>query len=47
MYGPEMINCMVLKYIRLSSGDQIPVHKNTLSFSIKVVRFFDCMFGNI
>ena len=30
---------MVLKGIRLSSGDQIPVHKNTLSFSIKVVRF--------
>ena len=30
---------MVLKCIRLSSGDQIPIHKNTLSFPIKVVRF--------
>ena len=30
---------MVLKCIRLSSGDKIPIHKNTLSFSIKVVRF--------
>ena len=30
---------MVLTCIRLGSGDQIPVDKNTLSFSIKVVRF--------
>ena len=26
--GPEMINCMVLKYMEMSSSDQIPVHKN-------------------
>ena len=28
MYGPEIINYIVLKYMGLSSGDQIPVHEN-------------------
>ena len=28
MYGPEIINYMVLKYMEMSSSDQIPVHEN-------------------
>ena len=28
MYGPEINNYMVLKYMEMSSSDQIPIHKN-------------------
>ena len=38
MYGPEIINYMFLKYMGLSSGDQIPVHKNWC-LNLKVFRF--------
>ena len=38
MYGPEIINCMVLKYMAVSSSDQIPIHENWC-LSLKVDRF--------
>ena len=36
MYGPEIINYMVLKYVGMSSSDQIPIHKN-LCLTLKVL----------
>ena len=33
------IDFMVLKCIRLSSGDQIPVHKNNCLSVLNIVRF--------
>ena len=38
MYGPEIVNCMVLKYMGMSSSDQIPIHENWC-VSLKVFRF--------
>ena len=36
--GPEIINCMVLKYMEMSSCDQIPIHENWC-LTIKVLDF--------
>ena len=36
MYGPGIINHVVLKYMGMSSSDQIPVHENWL-LTLKVV----------
>ena len=38
MYGPEIIIYMVLKYMEMSSSDQIPIHENCC-LSVRVVRF--------
>ena len=38
MYGPEIIIYMVLKYMEMSSSDQIPIHENW-DLSSMVVRF--------
>ena len=38
MYGPEIINYMVLKYMGMSSSDQIPIHENWC-LSLNVVDF--------
>ena len=40
MNGPGIINYMVLKYMGLSSSDQIPVHQNWC-LTLKVFRFSD------
>ena len=39
-YGPEIINYMVLKYMGMSSSDQIPFHKK-LCMRLKVLGFFN------
>ena len=44
MYGPEIINYMVLKYMGMSSSDQIPVHEN-LCLTLKIFRFSDGYIG--
>ena len=36
MYGPEIVICMVLKYMGMSSSEWIPIHKNWL-LTLKVV----------
>ena len=38
MYGPEIAIYMVLKYMEMSSSDQIPVHKNWCLL-LRVLRF--------
>ena len=40
MYGPKIINYMVLKYMEMSSDDQIPIHENWC-LSLRVLRFSD------
>ena len=44
MYGPEIINHMVLKYMGTRASDQIPVHEN-LCLTLKVFRFSDGCIG--
>ena len=44
MYGPEIINYMVLKYMGMSSSDQIPVHENW-GLTLKVLRFSNGYIG--
>ena len=44
MYGPEIINYMVLKYKEMSSSDQSPIHKNWC-LSLRVVRFSNGYLG--
>ena len=44
MYGPEIINYMVLKYMEISSSDWIPIHENWY-LSLRVIRFSDCYIG--
>ena len=44
MYGPEIIIYMVLKYMEMSSSDQIPIHKNCC-LSMRVVRFTESIHG--
>ena len=38
MHGPEIAINMVLKYMGMSSSDQIPIHENWC-LSLRVVRF--------
>ena len=40
MYGPEIINYMVPKYMEMSLSDQIPIHKSWC-LSLRVIRFSD------
>ena len=44
MYGPEIINYMVLKYMGMSSSDQIPIHENWC-LTLKVLRFSNGYIG--
>ena len=44
MYGPEIINYMVLKYKEMSSSDRISIHENWC-LSLMVVRFSDGYLG--
>ena len=44
MYGPEIINYMVLKYVGMSSSDQIPIHEK-LCLRPKVPRFSNGYIG--
>ena len=44
MYGPEIINYMVLKYMGMSSSDQIPIQENWC-LTLRVLRFFDGYIG--
>ena len=44
MYGPEIINYMVLKYMGISSSDQIPIHEN-LCLTLNVFRLSDSYIG--
>ena len=43
-YGPEMSNFMVLKYIKVSSGDRFPIHKNK-QFVINGVKLLGSYLG--
>ena len=43
-YGPEMINCMVLKHMGMSSSDQIPIHENWC-WTLKVINFQMAILG--
>ena len=44
MYGPEIINYMVLKYMGMSSSDQISIQENWC-LTLKVLRFCDDFIG--
>ena len=44
MHGPEIITSMVLKYMGMSSSDQIPIHENWC-LTLKVFTFSDGCLG--